>query len=1705
MNPSIDARCYRLGGAAAALLLMTSCGGGGDEPTPASTPPREQPAAIASPPQAVWSPTIALPLVPAAAANLPDGKVLFWSAEERFSFGNTVGRTYTATLDPANGSVSERTVTETGHNMFCPGTTNLPDGRLLVNGGISSARTSIFNPSTGTWTTGAQMTIPRGYNANTILHDGSVFTLGGSWSGGVGNKHGEVWTEAVGWRRLTGVSVDPMLSVDSSRNFGGDSHYWLIPQGNGRVLYAGPGVNMQWIDTRGNGAVAPAGRRGDDQFSVSGTAVMYAPGKMLKVGGSPGYEGFDANANAYVIDTTGGSAVVRKLAPMSYARVFHNSVVLPNGQVVIIGGQTRAAAFTDDRSVLAPELFDPVTETFTVLPPMTVPRNYHGSSLLLPDGRVIAAGGGLCGAGCAANHPDAQILTPHYLLNVDGTPAARPVITAAPAQAGYGTGFAVTTNAPINAFVLMRMGSATHTVNNDQRRVPVQFTPNGSNAYTVQAPSNPGIALPGIYMLFALDADGVPSVARIVRIGGTNTPLLDSPGDQSATLNTATTLTLAATSPGGSTVTYGATGLPPGLSLNTASGLISGTPTAAGSYAVTVRATNANGTVSTDLVWRVAAPGAPRYVRLEALSEINGNPWTSMAEFNLLDDVGNILQRAGWQASADSVETTGENGVAANAIDGNANTIWHTQWQAASPPHPHWFVVNLGTTARLGGFRYLPRTGGGNGTIALFRFYVSSDGVNWGNPVASGDFRTMGAAAAEKTVLFSLEPPANRPPLITTPASQSSTQGQSVSLAVQASDPDGDALTFSATGLPAGLAIGAGNGVINGTPTTPGTSNVTVTVQDNRGGSASASFDWTVLSAPAQIDPVAAPPVVQGTDASWTASATGNGLTYAWDFGDGSPPTGFSASPGASHRYANAGLYTVTLSVRDAGGEVTTHLFVQAVVSTATAVPPTASSNIVVERRGSANPRLWLVNPDNNTVSVFDAVTLAKQAEITVGTGPRTLAVAGDGRVWVVNKESSNVSVISASSLTVVQTIALPRASMPYGIAFSAADGSAWITLEATGQLLRLHGTSGTVTGTLAIGPNPRQVSIAGDGARVLVSRFITPPLPGEGTAVVQTASGGGEVVVVDAAALALATTALLRHSDKPDNTLQGRGVPNYLGAAVISPDGRSAWVPSKQDNIARGTLRDGLNIDFQNTVRAISSRIDLQTLAEDHAARVDHDNAGVAAAAVFHPSGAYLFVALETSRQVAVLDPSGHRELMRFDAGRAPQGLAVSPDGLRLYTSNFMDRSVSVHDLSRLVGFGEFDVPLVSTLAAVASERLGAQVLNGKRLFYDARDPRLARDGYMSCASCHRDGGHDGRVWDLTGLGEGLRNTIALRGRAAGQGPLHWSGNFDELHDFEGQIRGLAQGTGLMTDAQFNTGTRSQPLGNAKAGVSADLDALAAYVASLNAFDRSPLRNADGTLTTDAAAGRSVFAASCASCHSGSAFTNSVLGGLQNVGTIKPSSGQRLGAALTGIDPPTLRDTWATGPYLHDGSAPSIADAVRAHTNVSLNATQLAQVSAFVAQIGSEEPTVVSTASGGLTGNYYNSVNLGGAVVLTRKEAVNFDWGSGSPGAGVNSNNFSVRWQGTVQAPVGGSYRFRTVSDDGVRLWVNGVQVINNWTDHSPTTNTSGSINLVAGQRYAIRIEYYERGGGAVMRLQWRRPDSGSYVAVPAAQLYPQ
>ena len=194
-------------------------------------------------------------------------------------------------------------------------------------------------------------------------------------------------------------------------------------------------------------------------------------------------------------------------------------------------------------------------------------------------------------------------------------------------------------------------------------------------------------------------------------------------------------------------------------------------------------------------------------------------------------------------------------------------------------------------------------------------------------------------------------------------------------------------------------------------------------------------------------------------------------------------------------------------------------------------------------------------------------------------------------------------------------------------------------------------------------------------------------------------------------------------------------------------------------------------------------------------------------------------------------------------------------------------------------------------------------------------------------------------------------------------QGKVHWSANFDEIQDFEHDIRGPFSGTGFLSDAQFNLGTRNTPLGDAKAGLSAELDALAAYVTSLAETEASPFKNQDGTLTMEGRAGKAVFERmSCAVCHEGTAFTDSARGVLHDVGTLRPTSGNRLGGPLPGLDAPTLKGLWDTAPYLHDGSAATLMDALSHPRNAEhggmdrLTAGEKSDLAAYLLQLDDGE-----------------------------------------------------------------------------------------------------------------------------------------------------
>ncbi|CAJ2500001.1 Uu.00g028540.m01.CDS01 [Anthostomella pinea] len=480
-----------------------------------------------SPPtsQGCWDTTVVLPIVPAAGAISETGNVVFWSAFRPDLFTSGTGQTFTSSWTPGLQAVTERTVTNTQHDMFCPGISLDADGRITVTGGNDNKKTSIYDPATAGWAAAAQMNLPRGYQSQATLSDGRIFTIGGSWSGD-GVKNGEIYTPGTNtWKALAGCAVVPMLTNDAQGVYRGDNHAWLFAYKGNSVFQAGPSRNMNWYNVSGgtSGSYTSAGTRAADSDAMCGNAVMYdaVAGLILAAGGSPSYQDSDATSNTHVIKlgTANAAPTVTKLPSMAYARAFANGVVLPDGKVLIVGGQSYPIPFTDTTPAFPAELFDPATGTWAVMASIAVPRTYHSIALLLPDATVLNGGGGLCGTGCVQNHFDVQIFSPPYLFNGDGTRAARPAIEAvSAAQMAPGAAFTVTTDSLVDGFALVRYGSATHTVNTDQRRVPLSATGVSGLTYTLQLPADPGVLVPGYWMLFALNAGGVPSVAATVKI-----------------------------------------------------------------------------------------------------------------------------------------------------------------------------------------------------------------------------------------------------------------------------------------------------------------------------------------------------------------------------------------------------------------------------------------------------------------------------------------------------------------------------------------------------------------------------------------------------------------------------------------------------------------------------------------------------------------------------------------------------------------------------------------------------------------------------------------------------------------------------------------------------------------------------------------------------------------------------------------------------------------------------------------------------------------------------------------------------------------------------------------------------------------------------------------------------------------------------------
>jgi PKD repeat protein len=437
-----------------------------------------------------WEAPFPWPVVGLHLSLLPNGRVLSWGHEGQ-----------PQVWDPNTGNFTEVALPT---EVFCAGHTLLPDGRLLVAGGHISddhglPGINIFSPNSQSWGSSTPMGRGRWYPATTLLANEQVVIMAGRDEAGTVVNVPEVWSEGA----IRSLNTASLSLPYYPRTF-------LAP--NGDVFYAGEQQMSRYLNTSGTGAWRNVGNRlyGTRDY---GAAVMYDVGKILYVGG-----GRTTNT-AEIIDLTAAAPVWQWTGSMANPRRHLNATVLPTGEVLVTGGSSGTGFNDVGMAVHAAELWNPPPAgTWTVLASNSVNRTYHATSILLPDGRILHTGSG--DAAAAPAERTAELFSPPYLFK-----GARPTIMTAPTAIAYGTAFDVTTPdaATIASVSMIGLGSTTHAFDAGQRFRRLGFT-RGAGTLTINAPGDARATPPGYYMLFLLTGEGVPSVAKIIRMGGTSEP-----------------------------------------------------------------------------------------------------------------------------------------------------------------------------------------------------------------------------------------------------------------------------------------------------------------------------------------------------------------------------------------------------------------------------------------------------------------------------------------------------------------------------------------------------------------------------------------------------------------------------------------------------------------------------------------------------------------------------------------------------------------------------------------------------------------------------------------------------------------------------------------------------------------------------------------------------------------------------------------------------------------------------------------------------------------------------------------------------------------------------------------------------------------------------------------------------------------------------
>jgi hypothetical protein len=418
----------------------------------------------------------------------------------------------------------------------------LPDGRIVVIGGHMEGLKGVhvFDPADDNWDHLPDMDEGRWYPTCTALPNGRVLVMSGTMgNGGPVSPTSPINNSLQLFDQAGGLQPPKPLPSPFSSHFPADfttidlyPFVFVLPSGELFVHSRNTTRFYDWTNDTWSDTELAAARAISRTYPGQASPVLLPlrptddppyRARVLIVGGG-GADPQDLDVNTPAVNTTelldlGDPAPAwRFSAPMSNPRVMPDATLLPDGTVLVLNGSATGRSDMGTDPVLPVELFDPVAETFTTLAPMKTPRSYHSTALLLPDARVLIGGKDFPFNLPPYDYPEHRLeaFSPPYLFRG----GQRPVISDAPAEIGYGAPFNVQSPqaGDVTSAVLMRTGSVTHSNNMEQRLVGLVIAGHAGNALNVESPPNANIAPPGFYMLFLLNDQGVPSVARFIKL-----------------------------------------------------------------------------------------------------------------------------------------------------------------------------------------------------------------------------------------------------------------------------------------------------------------------------------------------------------------------------------------------------------------------------------------------------------------------------------------------------------------------------------------------------------------------------------------------------------------------------------------------------------------------------------------------------------------------------------------------------------------------------------------------------------------------------------------------------------------------------------------------------------------------------------------------------------------------------------------------------------------------------------------------------------------------------------------------------------------------------------------------------------------------------------------------------------------------------------